>query len=96
MTSDTTSDDGPPPPVSGVHMADRERAPRRGVGSGRAGAVRILAVGLEDLRPCGPAPAAGVLDQFTLFRHAQALAEPHMHMITHEGLLSLTSVITSS
>jgi hypothetical protein len=62
-----------------------------GPASGPGQAFRFLAVGVEHLGEGGPAPAAGMLDQLAVGRHAQPLAEPHVHMITHEELPSLTS-----
>lgn len=60
---------------------------------GPARVLRLTAVGVEHLGEGGAAPATGGLDQFSLFRHAQPLAESHMHMITHEELLSLTPAV---
>ncbi|MGW1564637.1 Clp protease N-terminal domain-containing protein [Streptomyces sp. NPDC002144] len=62
-----------------------------GSASGRGRPLRLPAVRIEHLGEGGPASAAGVLDQFSIGRHAQPLAEPHVHMITHEELPSFGS-----
>lgn len=58
--------------------------------------LRLPAVGVEHLGEGGTAAAAGVLDEFSVFRHAHALTESHVHMFSHEELLSLTPVVASS
>ncbi|MEV8561295.1 hypothetical protein AB0478_33510 [Streptomyces sp. NPDC051917] len=80
-------DPSTPAAATDLHTGQTAAGPASGPGQ----AFRFPAVGVEHLGEGGPAPAAGMLDQLAVGRHAQPLAEPHVHMITHEELPSLAS-----